>query len=479
MTRPMTPMNDPFSRPARLQAQRLIRRTLAIGLAGLTGLMALASHAQGLSLDAPAVTPRIPGMRQFSASLQLPGAPTTADYIVAVVNQEPITHTDLDQRVARVQETASAGTHLPAPDELRHQVLEALIDEKVQLTYARSIGMSVSENEVDAAIESVASQNHMSLDQFRSRLRADGLDYDHYRASLREQMLVQHVREREVNARITISDEELDAYLKNDPAAQTPLAMNIAHILVAVPDGATGQQIQSLQDKAEDLRKRAAAGENFATLALLHSDDARTRETGGQLGMREVKRLPEMFVAAAQGVKVGGVGPVVRSNAGFHIIKLIERENASQATYTEQHARHILMLIKPQRGEAELIDKLKAVRQQIVDGQASFAQMARQYSEDGSAAKGGDLGWSAPGQFVPEFEQVLLSLQPGQISEPVVSRFGVHLIQLLDRREVQLTQDQRRDAARSVLRERKYESTYESWAQELRAQAYVDIRDGL
>jgi peptidyl-prolyl cis-trans isomerase SurA len=193
--------------------------------------------------------------------------------------------------------------------------------------------------------------------------------------------------------------------------------------------------------------------------------------------MRPVSRLPELFVNTAQSLKVGQVSQIVRSNAGFHIVKLVERENSAEATYTQQRARHILMRTTPQLPSAELVERMKKIREQIVAGDNSFPQLARQYSEDGSAAKGGDLGWASPGQFVPEFEKALTALQPGQISEPVITRFGVHLIQLIERREVKLTDAQKREAARSVLKERKFESAYEEWARELRAAAYVEMRE--
>ena len=193
--------------------------------------------------------------------------------------------------------------------------------------------------------------------------------------------------------------------------------------------------------------------------------------------MRPASRLPELFTDAAKELKVGEVGKVVRSGAGFHVIKLIERENSAKASYTQQRARHILLRTSPQLSVQAAKAKLADVRKQIVGGQGSFAQMARQYSEDGSATKGGDLGWASPGQFVPEFETALTALQPGQVSEPIASRFGVHLIQLIERREVQLTDAQQRDAARAVLREQRFEAAYEEWANELRAGAFVDMRD--
>lgn len=427
--------------------------------------------------DAPAVSPRIPANAGLSTELSLAGKPTTSDYIIAVVNNELVTYTDVDKRVARLQATVQRGQQLPPADELRRQVLDALIDEKAQLAHAKTLGIDVGDAEIDATIESIAMQNQMTRAELKRRMEADGLDFQRYRTSLREQILLQRVREREVGARIRISDDEVTAFLQSEPASQAEAALNLAHILIAVPEGASPEQLRALQAKAQGLRDRAAQGANFSELAKTQSDDRGTREQGGSFGPREASRLPELFVQAAQNLQVGQVAPLVRSNAGFHVIKLVARENTAQATYTEQRARHILLRSSPQQPAGDLVKRLADIRRQITSGQGSFPQMARQYSEDGSAARGGDLGWAPPGMFVPEFERALNALQPGQISEPVVSRFGVHLIQLIERREVQLTDAQKREAARNVLRERKFESTYEEWAREIRAAAWIEMRD--
>lgn len=469
-------MTDHTFLPQTASAKRGLSRTLVHGLC-LSLLMGCVAPVLAQLRQSPSVAPRIPGSRSLSTELNLQGVQTTSDFIVAVVNQEPITHTDVDKRVTRIQDTAQPGTRLPPTEELRRQILDALIDEKVQVSYAKTIGLEISDAEVDGAIENIAAQNQLSLSDLRKRMEVDGLDFQRYRNSLREQILLQRLREREVNTRIQISDAELDAFIKDDPAAQTEVALNVAHILIAVPDKATPAQIQALQAKAQGIQDRAAQGANFAQLAKEFSADTNTRDQGGAFGLRDVSKLPELFVVTTTKLKIGQVAPLVRSNAGFHIIKLIERENSAQATYTQQRARHILLRTVPQQPVKEQIDRINAIRKQIIDGQGSFAQMARQYSEDGSGSRGGDLGWTSPGQFVPEFEKALVALQPGQISEPVVSRFGVHLIQLIERREVQLTEQQKREAARTVLRERRFESTYEEWARELRAAAWIEMRD--
>lgn len=474
----MTDLHRPPHAPAP-RPRGPLAHSLCLGLSACLLLTSAApAWAQFRRADAPSVSPRIPGARNMSTDLKLAGMQTTSDFIVAVVNQELITHTEVDKRVARIQDAARAsGQTVPAPDELRRQVLDAMIDEKAQVSFAKSINLEVSDAEIDGAVESIASQNQLSLGELKQKMAADGLDYQRYRNSLREQLVLQRLREREVTPRIQISEADIDTFLRDDPAAQNEVALNVAHILVAVPEKASPSQLQALQAKAQELQARAARGENFSQLAKTSSDDRNTRNEGGGFGLRNASRLPELFVSAVQGLKVGEVSPVVRSNAGFHIVKLIERENSAQATYTQQRARHILLRTTPQAPVADLVKRMADIRKEITGGQSSFAQMARQYSEDGSASRGGDLGWASPGQFVPEFEKALGALQPGQVSEPVISRFGVHLIQLIERREVQLTEQQKREAARSVLRERRFEAAYEEWARELRAAAFVDVRD--
>lgn len=478
----MTPMTDLFKRPHSLRpshaARHGARRGLCLALSLLIGLGQVApAMAQIDPDDVPMAAPRIPGARNLSTELKIEGKRVTSDFIVAVVNQEVITHTDVDKRVARIEESVPDRRRLPDPATLRQQVLDALIDEKAQVSFARGIGLSISDAEVDTAIENIAAQNQLTLAELRQRMVSDGLDFERYRGSLREQILLQRLREREVMPRIQVTEEEIDTFLREDPSAQAESNLNLAHILVRVPEGSGELAVRQLQQRAEQIRDRAAVGMNFTQLVRENSEDRDTLESGGAFGLRPASTLPPLFVNAVRGLKVGEVSQVVRSNAGFHIIKLVERENVAQARYTQQRARHILLRTTPKLGATELVAKMKGIRKGIIEGQASFAQMARQHSEDGSGARGGDLGWSSPGQYVPEFEKVLITLQPGEISQPVVSRFGVHLIQLIERREVQLSEAQRRDAARAVLKERGFEAAYEEWARELRQAAWVEIRD--
>lgn len=452
--------------------------TLIGGVALACAALSTSSAWAQFKLGAPSqVTPRMQTNQELDTRAA-DGAvrKTTADYIVAVINQEVLTRTDVDRRVARIM-AQSQGQGVPPMDQLRQQVLDLLIDEKVQVAQAKVLGMDIADAEVDGTIESIAAQNKMTVAQMRARMQSDGMDFIRYRNSLREQLLLQRVREREVTARIKISDEEIDAVIKKDAQNGAEVLLNLAHIFIRVPENATDAEVASLQAKAQEIQAQAAIGANFTELAKQNSDDSNTAKTGGVFGSRPESRLPELFVNAVKDLKVGQVSKVVRSGAGFHIIKLIERENASKASYTQQRVRHILLRIGAQQDPKTVMERVIDIRKQIVEGQSSFPQMARQYSEDGSATRGGDLGWSSPGQFVPEFEKALAILQPGQVSEPVVSRFGIHLIQLMERREVELTPEQKRESAKGILREQRFESTYADWARELRASTWVEVRD--
>lgn len=473
-------MTEPFQMSATTSptrpSSRLIRAAWT-ALALCAACVAEPSLAQLKRVDPSQVTPRIQSNQELdSKASDYASRKTTADYIVAVINQEVLTRTDVDRRIARIQASAQ-GQSLPPMDQLKQQVLDLLIDEKVQVAQAKVLGMDVADAEVDGTIEGIASQNQMTVAQMRARMQNEGVDFVRYRNSLREQLLLQRVRDREVSARIKISDDEVDEIIKKDADNSVEGSLNLAHILIRVPEQASAKEIDPLQAKANEVQGLAKQGISFTDLARKYSDDVSTAKTGGVFGLRPVSRLPELFVGAVEGLKVGEVSAVVRSGAGFHIIKLIERENASKASYTQQRVRHILLRTSPQQDAKVVMERVMDIRRQILEGQGSFPQMARQYSEDGSSTRGGDLGWSSPGQFVPEFEKALALLQPGQVSEPVVSRFGIHLIQLLERREVEMSPEQKRETARNILREQRFEATYNDWARELRASTWVEVRD--
>jgi peptidyl-prolyl cis-trans isomerase SurA len=404
------------------------------------------------------------------------------DYIVAVVNQELVTAGEVQQRIARVrQEAERSGAQLPPADRLRQQVLDALIDERVQITYARETAPRIDEAEVDRAVANVAAQNQITLAQLRERLRREGIDYGRLRANLREQIMVERVREREVQSRIQISDREIDALLDRQRAtAGSAVSYNIAQVLVTVPEGAVEAVVAERRARAEAALARIRGGEAFEQVAREVSEDG-NRARGGEIGLREADRLPDVFVDVVRPLQAGQVAPaLLRTAAGFHVLKLLDRREGGALSITQTHARHILLRPSPQLTQEAALRRLTEFKRQIEAGGTrgrTFEQLAREYSQDASAAQGGDLGWASPGMFVPEFEQTMNALEPGAIAEPIVSRFGVHLIQVLERRRVSLDPKQQREQARNVLREQKFDEAYLNWARELRARAYVEMRE--
>ena len=439
-----------------------------------TAVLAWPSAAQ---IRAPATTPAAgssPPARVASAGPGLRG-----DYILAVVNQELVTAGELALRIQRVRDAANrASNPLPPEPELRSQVLKALIDERVLVTAARETGQRVDEAEIDRAVANVAAQNQISQVQLRARLQADGVDYGRFRSNLRDQILVERTREREVQSRIKITDVEIDAEIARQHAeAGNATEYNIAQILVAVPDGASVSQAMERRIRAESVLARVRAGEAFDAVARSMSEDA-NKDQGGVIGMRPADRLPDVFVNVVKGIQVGAIVPdLLRSGAGFHVLKLIERRDADAFRVTQTRVRHILLRPSAQLSEEAAIRRLADFKSQIAAGKASFEDMARKNSEDGSAAAGGDLGWTSPGSLVPEFEQAMNDQKPGGMSEPIVSRFGVHLIQVVERRDIELDTRQQREQARNALKERKYEAAYEDWLVEMRARAYIEMRE--
>ena len=421
-----------------------------------------------------------------AASYPLPAPGTgaalrSADFIVAVVNSEPVTNNEVRARAARIeQQMAQQGNPLPPRDLLAREVLERLIQEKIQLQQARDGGIRVDDFAVGQAEDSVAKQNSVSVAEMHRRLAADGISKERFREELRNQLLLQRLRERDVQARVRVSDLDVDQYLREQQsgADASKLEINLGHILVLVPENASPDQVAERQARAQRAADKVRAGEDFAAVAREFSDGAEAKTAGGLLGMRPADRYPELFVSTTAQLPVGGIAGPVRSPAGFHVLKVMDKTIAGVPTLvTQSHARHILLRTGPQLTESAAAARLADYRRRIAMGQADFAELAREHSQDGSAKQGGDLGWANPGRYVPEFEQAMNALRPGEVSEPLVSRFGVHLIQLVERREAQLTQREQRDMARDVVREKKVEEAFATWMQELRGRAYVEYRE--
>jgi peptidyl-prolyl cis-trans isomerase SurA len=401
------------------------------------------------------------------------------DYIVAVVNSELVTANEVEQRSGRAREEARRGAgRLPPGEALRKQVVDSLIDERVLVTYARDSGMKVDEVELDRAVSSVAAANRIPLPELRRRLAAEGIEFGRFRNSLRDQILVERVREREVHARIRLTDAEIDKFVEQQRgAAEAAAELNLAQILVTVPEGASEATVAERRARIDAALARIQGGADFAAVAREVSEDG-NRAAGGVIGLRPASRLPDLFVEATKGLKTGEMTAMpLKSGAGFHLIKVVERRAGQAHRVTQTRARHILLRTSAQASAQDAARRLDDLKRQIEGGQRRFEDVAREVSEDGSAASGGDLGWVSPGGFVPEFEEAMNRLAPNAVSAPVASRFGVHLIQVVERRQVELSDKEIREQARAALREQKFESAYQEWAKELRARAYIEMRE--
>ncbi len=438
-------------------------------------LLPLTRHLMTIALVALAL-----GQACVSHAQSRPAVIQSADFIVAVVNSEPVTNSEVQaMRNRMVREFTSRGAQIPPPSQLNQQALDMLINEKAQLQQAQEQGIKIDDDQVDQAEANVAASNQLSREAFHQRLAQEGLTVAAFRQQLRKQLTLSRLREREVDSRIRITDQEIEQFLQEQGQSQAAAPeLNIAMILVSVPENSSPAELKALEDKARDIARRARAGEDFAQLAKAHSQAMDKGAKGGEMGLRPAERYPELFVEAVQALAPQGIAGPVRSGAGFHILKLLERRQAGAVmTVVQTRARHILLRPTAQLSRDQAAERLQEVRRQIASGQTSFARAAQQISQDGSAAQGGDLGWASPGQFVPEFEQVMNRLQPGQISDPLVSRFGVHIIEVTDRRQVAVPEKEQREMARAALREKRLDETYERWVEEVRGRAYVEMRE--
>jgi peptidyl-prolyl cis-trans isomerase SurA len=400
------------------------------------------------------------------------------DRIVAIVNKEVVTASELAEQVdfARRQLRRQG---IAAPDRavLERQILERLILEKAQLQLAREGGIRVDETQLDRAIERIAQNNNLSVAGFRQMLEKDGVQLERFREEVRSQIMLTRLREREVDERIQVSESEISLYLEETKAAGGAQSeYNLAHIVVRLPEQASPERIEQERARAEKARAEARAGGDFGALAASTSDAADALQ-GGAMGWRSEDRLPELYAGALKAMRPGEVSEVLRSPAGFHVLKLIERRGASSvAPVTQTRVRHILLRPSEVVSEAEARRRLLDLRERIVTGGADFAELARVHSQDPTAARGGDMDWVLPGDTVPEFERAMEALKPGEVSQPVKSPFGWHLIQVLERRAAGLTPERLRLQARMTLRERKAEEAYQEWLRLLRDRTYVEIR---
>ncbi len=401
------------------------------------------------------------------------------DYIAAVINQELVTAFELNQRMGLASEDARRrNQRLPPAAEFRSMVLESLIEERAILSHARDSGVRVDDAEIDRAVAVIAAQNQLTLVQLRARLVQDGQDLARFRANLRDQLLIERVREREVAQRIRITDGEIDSFIEKQRGSSAgEVQYNIAQILIKLPDNPTDSVVAERRARADQAAARVRAGEDFAAVARQLSED-NNRERGGEIGLLPADRLPDIFLETVRPLKDGEVAPaLLRTGAGFHLLKLVERSEGGALRVTQTRARHILLRPSEQLPEAAVQQRLADFKRQIIAGTRRFEDLAREHSLDGSASQGGDLGWASPGQFVPEFEAGMNPLPLGGVSDPVTTRFGVHLIQVMERRVVAPDTKQLRDQARAALRERKFDEAYVDWLREVRGRAYVEFRE--
>jgi peptidyl-prolyl cis-trans isomerase SurA len=403
--------------------------------------------------------------------------PLAIDRVIAVVNDEAITQYELNDRVATVaRQLRQRGTPLPPREVLEKQLLERLIVDRLQVQLAKETGLRVPDNELDGALRRIAENNRMSLAEFRAVLEKDKVEWQRFREEIRNEMIIARLREREVDSRIAISDGEIDNYLANPAQANQSAVVTLGHIIVRVPEQADPARLAQLRARTEEALARIKGGQDFGQVAATYSEAADAM-AGGMLEPRPADRLPTLYAETVAALQPGQVSGILRSPAGFHIVKLFERSGGAVATGSirQTHARHILIKVNELVSSDEAQHKLLGLKERLDNG-GDFAELARLYSNDLSAAKGGDLGWLYQGDTVPDFERAMDALKIGEVGKPVQSPFGWHLIQVLDRKNAEAGDERKRLMARQALRERKSDEAYEDWLRQLRDRAYVEYR---
>lgn len=407
----------------------------------------------------------------------LMAAPVLLDRIVAVVDNGVITQHELNRSVERtLRQLALQRTPAPPRHLLERQMLERMITERILLKLAEDTNIRIDGPQLDRALARIAQQNNLSLDQFRRALEQEGVDFNAFREQVRNEMIISRLREREVDNKVVVTEAEIDNYLANtsdQSGRQTEYLL--AHILVVTPEGASPEQLKQLRARAEKALAELRAGADFNQVSAAYSDGQNALQ-GGVLGWRPEGQLPTLFVSAVRDLPLGGLTPVLRSSNGFHILKLLDKRGKDVPTVIRQtRARHILIRTNEIVSNTDAFNRLRLLRERIVNG-ADFAELARLHSDDLSASKGGDLGWLSPGDTVPEFERAMEALKPGEVSQPIQSTFGWHLIQVLERRDQDITQERRRLEARLAIRARKADEAFEDWVRQMRDRAYVEYR---
>jgi peptidyl-prolyl cis-trans isomerase SurA len=419
-----------------------------------------------------------PAVGQSERPAQAPARIVLADRIAAVVNKEVITVKELESRTQRIAaQLRRQGAPLPPEEVLQRQVLERMITDLVQVQFAKESGVTINEADLDRTLTRIAQQNGLSLPNFRQAVEREGIEWEKFRDDIRSEMLISRLREREVDSKIHVSDAEIDALLEQGQTSPSaPPEYDLSHILVRVPEQAGPEQIEARRRRAAEALAQLRSGVDFRQVAVTFSD-APDALQGGGMGWRSADRLPELFVEALAAMKPGEVTDVLRSPAGFHIVRVNDRRGgtAGPSTVAQTHVRHILVRMNELVSETDALRKLNILRERVRQG-ADFGELARLNSDDASAARGGDLGWVIEGDTVPDFERAMNALKISQVSEPVRSPFGFHLIQVLDRRVAQLPDERKRQQARRVLGERRADEAYQEFVRQLRDVAFVEHR---
>jgi peptidyl-prolyl cis-trans isomerase SurA len=416
----------------------------------------------------------------------LPPASSSAkvlDSIAVVVNDEVITTNEVRNRVAQIEQRLKAqGGQLPDQADLKRQVVEAMIVERAQVQLAKEYGVKVDDTTLDRAIARIAENQKLSVQDMRNQMEKEGLPFPQFREEIRNEIMLQRLREHEVDSKIQVSDAEVDTYLAAEKAAAAEkVEMNISQILVGIPANASPEQIAARKARADEVLRQLRTGADFAKIATTYSD-APDALKGGAIGWRDPDRLPPLFTTELAKLKPGQVTPVIKSNTGFHIIKLVDKRSLaagqdSKEVVEQVHARHILLKVTPTMTEAEVKRKLLELKEKMDNKAATFEDLARQYSQDNSASKGGDLGWLFPGDTPQELEDAMKQLKPGEVSGVVQTPFGFHIVQVVERKSEDVSKEKERNMARQVIRERKTQEAFEDWAREVRDRAYVEFRE--
>lgn len=410
-------------------------------------------------------------------SFTLQAEPRLIDRIVAVVDDEALMESELKQRIQQANEQiAERGIRPPPAEVLRQQVLDRLILDTIQLQLAKQGGLRVDDQTLNETLAKIAQQNDMTLRQFSQAIEADGITFNDFREQIRQEMLISQVRQRRIGERIQVSEQEVDNYLTSPEALQQDgREFRVGHILLSVPDNPSPEQVKLAQKQAEELKQKLDAGADFQEQAIATSaaDEA---FSGGDLGWRSALALPSLFADRVPSLPLGGIAGPIRSPSGFHLIKLLETRGGEQLFVDQTQARHLLLMPNALRDEQATLAEIRVLKQRLEQGE-SLAKLARELSDDrGSKQSGGNLGWVSPGQMVPEFEKAMDDLRIGEISQPIKSQFGWHLIQVEKRRKSDMTDAMRRQQVRRILSERRFEEEVQNWLREIRDSTWVEIR---